>query len=89
MEAVRAAAPVIVGPHMENFGQLCEAFVNAGGIFQVKDAAELQKKVSELLQSPQGRLSLSETGRKVFLENLGAARRAAGIIVDSLKTRST
>jgi 3-deoxy-D-manno-octulosonic-acid transferase len=44
--------PVVFGPHMQNFEQIARAFVEKGAAIQVKDPAELEAALADVLGNP-------------------------------------
>lgn len=49
LEPAAAGAPIIVGPHMENFESIAQDFLAAGALLQIRRAQELEPAVQELL----------------------------------------
>ncbi|MES2308461.1 MAG: 3-deoxy-D-manno-octulosonic acid transferase [Verrucomicrobiota bacterium] len=87
IEAARAGAPIVVGPHMQNFENLTSHFREEGGLIQVNSEEELESRVRSLLQDLESRSTLGEKGRQLYHENLGAAKRTARTIQQSLQVR--
>lgn len=87
IEAARAGVPIIVGPHMQNFENLTQHFREEGGILQVQNEAELESEIRKLLQESSTRISLGEKGRQLYQENLGASKRTARTIQQSLQAK--
>jgi 3-deoxy-D-manno-octulosonic-acid transferase len=85
IEAVRQGAAVVVGPNMQNFQQLTEEFVRRGGLLQVQNEFELGQRLRELLRSSERRAELGQNGRETYESNLGAGRKTASILAQSLK----
>jgi 3-deoxy-D-manno-octulosonic-acid transferase len=84
IEACQAGAPVILGPHMENFQFLVEEFHRHNAIVQVRDSVELESAIARLLDNPDERLRLAQAGQETFRANCGAAARTARVILESL-----
>ena len=59
-------------------------FLAKDGAVQVQDAAELEKKLAELLESESRRAELGRNAVKVVRENLGAIDRTVDMIVKHL-----
>jgi len=81
IEPARFGKPVLFGPHMQNFADVARIFLDAGAALQVKDEAELESALRDLLERRERRDELSNKARAVVAENRGAARRT----VDELK----
>ncbi len=87
IEATRVGAPVVVGPHMQNFENLTQHFREQGGILQVQNEVELEAQIRFLLNQTQDRIALGEKGKVLYQENLGAAKRTARAIAQSLQAK--
>lgn len=61
IEAARCGKPVIFGPHMDDFLEISEGLIEAGGAFQVAHQSELQQVLASLISSEPERTGL---GRK-------------------------
>lgn len=84
LESVHRGTPTVLGPNMQNFAVITRDFVKSGGVLQVADEAELVQTLDELLRHPTRREALGRQGKEVFRRGLGAARRTADILADSL-----
>jgi 3-deoxy-D-manno-octulosonic-acid transferase len=84
IEPAAAGKPVIFGPNMQNFADVVREFTAKDGAVQVQDAAELEKKLAELLASETRRAELGRNAIKVVRENLGAIDRTVDMIVKRL-----
>jgi len=69
---------------MQNFADVVRDFIAQDGAVQVQNAAELEKKLGELLGNEARRAELGERGAKVVREKLGAINRTVDMIVDRL-----
>ena len=76
---------MVFGPNMQNFAEIVRRFVAEGGAIQVKDAAELEKALGELLADGSRCEQIGRKALKVVQENLGAIERTVGIIVKHLE----
>jgi 3-deoxy-D-manno-octulosonic-acid transferase len=70
---------------MQNFAEIAQAFVTRGGAIQVRDAAQLEGALAELLADPARREEVGKCARKVVHENLGAIERTVDMIVSRLQ----
>ncbi len=84
IEAGAQAKAMIFGPNMQNFTSIAEEFLSAGGAVQVRDAAELEKSISELLQNSQRREELGKSAEAVVKRNTGAVDRTVEMILEKL-----
>ena len=75
---------MVFGPNMQNFAEIARGFVAQDGAVQVRDAAELEKVLAELLANEQRREQLGRNALKVVHENLGAIDRTIDMIVKHL-----
>ncbi len=75
---------MVFGPNMQNFADVVRAFVAQNGAVQVRDAAELEKVIAELLADEDRREQLGRNAIKVVRENLGAIERTVNMIVHRL-----
>jgi len=76
---------MVFGPKMQNFAEVARNFVSYDGAVQVRDAAELEKVLGELLADDVRREQLGRNARKVVQENLGAIERTVEMIVKHFK----
>lgn len=81
VEPIMAGAPVIFGPHMENFANLSRALVEQNGAVQVADEAQLEEAIARLLQDASARAGLVTQANRIVAEHRGATRRTAELIV--------
>lgn len=84
IEPAALGKPVLFGPNMQNFPQIAPEFVRRGGAVQVRDAAELEKALAELLRSPARRDELGRIAKQVVQENQGSIERTVEMILRHL-----
>jgi 3-deoxy-D-manno-octulosonic-acid transferase len=72
--------PIIIGPHMQNFRDISEAFKKAGAVIQVKDALGLKTAVAGLLADENRRREIGQRALEVIHNNCGATRRTMDLI---------
>ncbi|WP_321478293.1 tetraacyldisaccharide 4'-kinase [uncultured Paludibaculum sp.] len=77
LEPAAFGAPVVTGPHMENFSEIATAFRAAGAVATVRDPADLALTVSKLLYNRE----MGEIGRQLSDERRGATARAVSAVV--------
>jgi 3-deoxy-D-manno-octulosonic-acid transferase len=75
---------MVFGPNMQNFAPIARSFVEQNGAVQVRDAAELEKVLGELLADESRREQLGRNALKVVHENLGAIDRTVDMILKHL-----
>jgi 3-deoxy-D-manno-octulosonic-acid transferase len=76
--------PMVFGPNMQNFEAIARAFVEQRGALQVKDPAELESALGQLLSDPSQAAALGINALKVVRENLGAIEKTVEMIVEHL-----
>lgn len=89
IEPAALGKAMVFGPNMQNFAEVVRSFIQQDGAVQVKDAAELEKALGELLDSEPRREQLGRNALKVIRENLGAVERTADIIVSRLASEGS
>jgi 3-deoxy-D-manno-octulosonic-acid transferase len=77
---------MVFGPNMQNFAEVVRSFVKQNGAVQVRDAAELEAVLGELLTDEARRDQLGRNALKVVHENLGAVDRTVDMIIKHLPT---
>ena len=73
---------MVFGPNMQNFAEVVRSFLEQKGAVQVRDAAELEKVLGDLLADEPRREQLGRNAVKVVHENLGAVERTVDMIVE-------
>jgi len=84
IEAAPVGTPIVVGPNMQNFKVITREFLSRQAIIQVSDEFELAQQLQVLFSSDEARRELGSRARATFEANLGAAKRTAQVIVQSL-----
>jgi 3-deoxy-D-manno-octulosonic-acid transferase len=87
IEPAALGKPVIFGPNMQNFQDIARILLKHQAAVQVKDAAELERVLGELLTDPTRRTELSRQALTAVAENHGAIERTVEIILPYLKAR--
>jgi 3-deoxy-D-manno-octulosonic-acid transferase len=72
--------PIVIGPHMQNFRDIAQAFLAENGVLQVADAAGLKATVKKLLEEPDLCRSLGHRARMTVHSNRGATARTLDLI---------
>jgi 3-deoxy-D-manno-octulosonic-acid transferase len=76
---------MVFGPNMQNFAEVAANFVARGGAMQVRDVAELEKVVGQLLTDEAQREQMGRNAVEVVRENLGAIERTVDMIVSAFE----
>ncbi len=77
LEPAYFGKPIIVGPHMENFADIAEAFFSASAVTRIETPAELGGAVSRLLEDSIGSAAMGERAREVTESRRGVAAHIA------------
>lgn len=80
LEAARFGVPVAVGPSMENFREIAEAFDAAGAWRRVHDGHGLGEVLRGWLANPGPARELGARGRRLVDENRGALARTLSLL---------
>lgn len=83
LEPAGHGCAVLFGPHTENFVEMSEMLLSAGGAMRVKDWKELASRVEALFLDPGRRRGMGERARIAVCSNTGAVGRVMEAI-DSL-----
>jgi len=86
IEVAYFSKPILFGPHMENFKEITEAFLESDAALQVHSGEELSVKIGELLKDPSKRKALGGNARQVIGDNQGAVGRTLEIVQEYLRT---
>ena len=80
--------PIVFGPHMENFAEIAQAFLEQGAAVQVKSGRELETALLELLGDPVRRASLGAAARALVEANRGARAKSLGAIAQLMPSET-
>ncbi len=72
--------PILFGPHMSNFKQMSELFLNNSAAIMVAGGQELSANIQSLLNNSSGISSIGKKARQLVLDNQGATIRNAELI---------
>jgi 3-deoxy-D-manno-octulosonic-acid transferase len=72
--------PIVFGPHMHNFAEIAQTFVDNRGAIQVHSPVELEAVLVELLSDPVRRASLGAAARALVEANRGARTKSLAVI---------
>jgi 3-deoxy-D-manno-octulosonic-acid transferase len=82
VEPALAGAPVLFGPHMENFTAVVRPLVEAGAAVQAADAAQLRDEIRTLLADPQRCVAMTSSARRALDAHQGSTERAARLLLE-------
>jgi 3-deoxy-D-manno-octulosonic-acid transferase len=85
IEPAALGKAVVFGPNMQNFTSIVRAFLAAQAVVQVRNAAELENTVAELLSDDRRRADLGARALGVVRQNLGATERTVELISERLR----
>ena len=80
LEPAALGIPVVTGPHVSNFIEICSLLVEAGAAEQVADTDELLQIISRWLGDANERHRVGQLGREVVEKNRGALQAVMAII---------
>lgn len=85
IEPAYFAKPILVGPHMENFRDVVNLFLEEKAIVELQDGDELLDKAAALLKDPAQMGKLGSLAKGVVAKNSGATLRTAEVILKLLQ----
>lgn len=85
LEALKLNCPLVCGPHMFNFTQTLEHFLDCNAIEQVADVAALLKTLKPYFADSQHRATMVKRYPEALAPLTGAVNVAANSILDNLK----
>lgn len=77
IEPAAAGAPVVIGPHMQNFEAITSDFKDADAIVQIRNESDLFPTLRNLLWDREQAKTMGERGRGVVERQQGTAQRIA------------
>jgi 3-deoxy-D-manno-octulosonic-acid transferase len=81
IEPAAAGAPVIVGPHMQNFETITQDFLDAHALLQIASEADLLPTVRSLLIEQERARELGKFARRVVEMHRGVAQRLTPVLL--------
>lgn len=88
LEPAAHAVPVLMGPHIFNFKDICNKLEQANGLITVNDAASLAEQITLLLSDDDFRRYRGQQAVNVLLQNQGALEKLLGLLEPYLPARS-
>lgn len=80
IEAAAMGIPLIYGPNMNNFRQICQSLEEANAAKKIHTSQELKDRLIQLLKAPEERHALSIAARQWHQQNQGATERTLEIL---------
>jgi 3-deoxy-D-manno-octulosonic-acid transferase len=80
LEPAALGLPVVTGPHVFNFVEICGLLIDAGAAVKVADTDELLQTVTRWLADANERHRIGQLGRQVVEKNRGALQAVMAII---------
>lgn len=72
--------PILSGPHVFNFKEICEMFVKGDALVTVNNADQLAQQIIHLAQDAQARAALGARGLQILNANRGALQKQLDVI---------
>ncbi len=64
VEPAAMAIPVLFGPHMEDFSEIADSLIMAGGAIKVDDSGKISEVLANLLNDPDQRFRMGQAAQK-------------------------
>ena len=80
LEPAMFGKPIVIGPHMENFAEITEAFLANDAAVQVRSERELDATIVSLMGDPVRRARLGAAARALVDANRGAKDRTLAVV---------
>jgi len=80
LEPASLSKPILFGPHMFNFSDIADLFLNNKAAIKVSGQADLKTNIAELLRNHSRAIELGRRAQQLILQNQGATRRNAEYI---------
>jgi 3-deoxy-D-manno-octulosonic-acid transferase len=87
IEPAALGKATIFGPNMQNFADVARIFVSQNGAVQVRDAADLEQALGELLANPVRREELGRNAQRIVRENQGTVERTVEMLLKGLESQ--
>jgi len=75
LEPAAFSKPIVFGPHMENFREIRDLFIEAAAAIEIRNAGELAPAIHRVLSQPTSAADLGTRARGVVDQNAGATER--------------
>ncbi len=77
IEPAAAAAPIVIGPHMQNFAAITRDFLHANAVVQISDQTTLYGAIHELLRNEERAKALGVRAQQLVKSKRGASTQIA------------
>ncbi|MDR2513351.1 MAG: hypothetical protein LBD01_06120 [Puniceicoccales bacterium] len=85
IECAACRVPVVYGPRMDNFRDICRSLETAGIAFRASNAEEAKQLLLTLLEDKQRRLCLGEDAHRWLIANQGATDRTLNLLKETTR----
>jgi 3-deoxy-D-manno-octulosonic-acid transferase len=85
IEAAALGVPLVFGPRMSNFRDVCRSLRDAGAAWSGEDETDVQVELLCLLQNAERRAKMGACGRAWHAANQGATQRTVQALEDLLR----
>jgi len=89
LEPLFFGAPVLFGPHIENFREIADRILSAGAGRLVQDGNEVFETIRDLINNPDLRRAMGEAGLQVIREQEAAMTTTVDAVTEVLWKNST
>ena len=86
IECAAAGVPIVYGPRMTNFRDICRGLEKAEAAFRVEDAGMLEARIAELCGDEGRRLATGRHGAHWHRTNRGATERTVALLLAELQS---
>ncbi len=85
LEAVRAGAAVIMGPHLENIEDIAQQFLDNKAMLVVTNELELKDQILDLMQHEDKAHRMAQAAKAVLASSSGALQKVHALLIDALE----
>ena len=85
LEPAFFSKPILFGPHMENFSEIAERFLQAEAAIEVSSSQTLTTAIDTILSNAALADKLGKNAKKLIDENQGATERTVSLIREEMK----
>lgn len=82
IEAASIGLPIVYGPNMSNFKQVCQSLERETGMGACRDAQEVKEKIIQLLSNKEQRVKLGSALKNWYGHNQGATEKTVNAIIE-------
>ncbi len=86
IEAAALGKPIVFGPAMNNFRDVCRSLLEKGAARQISNGTELQESILQLIKDSHVRDGMARAAQKWHTENQGAAQQVEREIENRLRS---